>query len=175
MARLFTIALFVAISIAVAAHPVRAGEYSSDQYSSEALTSYLHEHRLPLVGARVMRDADGNQQVVLYGFVATPFGKSDAETKARRYLNEPGLSIVNRINIRLELLSQQSTPGSSPPPADTSDDQRSDAEAYRQQQQQEMQQYLNQNPDPFGSGFTFGFGFGSGGSGFGFGAPIFPP
>ena len=72
---------------------------------SQDLTRYLEHHRLPLVRAEVRRDEYGNREVMLYGFVATPYGKSDAQAKARRVLGNPGLKVVNEVKIRPELLS----------------------------------------------------------------------
>lgn len=72
---------------------------------SDQLTYYLQGHRLPLVGAQVANGPAGNHKVILYGFVATTRGKNDAEEKTRRFLNEPGAEIDNRIVIRPELLT----------------------------------------------------------------------
>lgn len=84
---------------------------------SKKLTQYLKTHRLPLVGAQVTRDASGRRQVLLYGFVATPFGKNDAENKARAVLNDPELVVLNHIKIRPELLTMRAPVTSMPPPA----------------------------------------------------------
>jgi len=52
----------------------------------------------------VMQSADGGiEQVMLYGFVATAFGKTDAESKARKFLKKPDVNVVNRIEIRPEI------------------------------------------------------------------------
>jgi hypothetical protein len=85
---------------------------------SKKLTHYFKTHRLPLVGAKVSRDTSGHRRVMLYGFVATPFGKSDAENKARAVLNDPALAVENHIEIRPELLTMNapSTPAPLPPP-----------------------------------------------------------
>ena len=75
------------------------------------LTDYFRTHELPLVGANVVDNHTG-RQVILYGFVATPFGKTDAEAKARRIFNDPNLIIANRIAVRPELLTMsKSAPG----------------------------------------------------------------
>jgi hypothetical protein len=79
--------------------------YSEDRPQSTTLTSYLQSNRLPLVGAQVFRNGSGNRQVILHGFVATDFGKRDAAAKSRRYLNDPGLPVINRIVVRPELLA----------------------------------------------------------------------
>jgi hypothetical protein len=81
---------------------------------SKNLTHYLKTHRLPLVGAQVSRDESGHRQVLLYGFVATPFGKTDAENKARAVLNDPEIVVLNHIKIRPELLTMR-TPSTSAP------------------------------------------------------------
>lgn len=167
----FTIVLWIAIALAAQPAAGRASDYKKDDLSSQSLTNYLHRHRLPLVGAQVQVDGEGGRQVLLYGFVATAFGRSDAEVKARRYLHEPGLTVINRISINPELRTLRSPRQSSSAPADEANQRSPDLDAYQQQQTQE---YLNQNRDPFGPGFSFGFGFGSGGGGFGFGAPLFP-
>src|SRR5215472_10563030 len=59
-----------------------------DQYASQRVTKYLHKHRLPVVGAQVYDTADGNRELHLFGFTATPFGKQDAEAKALKYLGD---------------------------------------------------------------------------------------
>jgi hypothetical protein len=79
--------------------PDAAQNFTIDQHASDALTRYLHKHRLPLVGARVGTASDGSRTVILYGFVATAFGKSDAETKSRRFLKERHLTVTNSIRI----------------------------------------------------------------------------
>ncbi len=87
---------------------------------SQDLTHYLKTHRLPLVGAQVSHDATGRRQVVLYGFVATPFGKTDAVKKARAFLKDPELLVENRIKIRPELRNMHGPSKPSEPPETTS-------------------------------------------------------
>jgi hypothetical protein len=84
----------------------RAGD--NDQISGQAaeLTKYLHDHRLPLVSAQLLTNADGTREVVLYGFTATDFGKQDAVTKIRRYLKDSTIAVSNRIKVRPELENQ---------------------------------------------------------------------
>jgi hypothetical protein len=79
--------------------------YTADSAESKALTSYLTQHKLPLVGAQVLRGPDGQRAVVLYGFVGSDFGKSDAVAKTRRYLGDRSIAVENRIDVRPELLS----------------------------------------------------------------------
>lgn len=81
------------------------------------LTKYLHAHRLPLVTGQLIADPNGGRQVVLSGFTATEFGRQDAATKTRHFLNDNTIAITNRIKVRPELQSQ--TRSSRRPPADT--------------------------------------------------------
>jgi len=150
------------LALAIVSIPASASEYTANSTSSTALTDYLHTHRLPLVGAQVMESAEGDRQLVLFGFVATAFGKRDAEAKARKFLKEPDITVDNRIKIRPELLSlkpkapSSSTappsnatprvpPASSPPPEDL--------QAYENQPgmnqlpPQQQFQFQQQNPD----------------------------
>ncbi len=69
-----------------------------------ALTDYLNAHELPLIGASVVDDKT-RRQIILYGFVATPAAKIDAEQKVRRISPDTNLMVVNRIIIRPELLA----------------------------------------------------------------------
>jgi hypothetical protein len=90
--------------------------YTKDKAESQALTDYLKHHRLPLVGAQVMEAPNGKRKVMLYGFVATDFGKADAVTKTRRFLHDSTVAVDNRVNVRPELASANSSsaaPGSS--------------------------------------------------------------
>jgi hypothetical protein len=101
-------ALSIAIAILVAANviPCRtvfAQDDNVDQASSQALTSYFKENRLPLVGAQVMKASGGARRVVLYGFVATDEGKQDAERKAIAFLGAPAATIDDRLVIKPEL------------------------------------------------------------------------
>ena len=74
-----------------------------DNSQSTALTNYLHSRQLPLVGARVLASNGGPRQAILYGYVATPFGKADAVDKAREFLNDSGAQVDNRIKIEPDL------------------------------------------------------------------------
>jgi hypothetical protein len=101
--------------------------YTPERHESEALTQFLKRNKLPLVGAQVLRTSDGHRMVVLYGFVGSDFGKSDATRKARRFLHDRTVVVDNRINVRPELLaSNHPAAGSSgvpyasyPPSADS--------------------------------------------------------
>jgi hypothetical protein len=80
--------------------------YQVDAPSSQALSAYLREHRLPLVGAQVLTDAAGERRIVLYGFVATDFGKSDAARKALEFTNKASQAapeVENRIEVRPDI------------------------------------------------------------------------
>src|SRR5208283_5880756 len=83
-----------------------------DSAQSQGLSDYLKHHSLPLVGAQVVTSPSGGKQVILFGFVASDFGKTDAEQKARRYLNDPTLVVDNRIKISPELAGSKAGSGS---------------------------------------------------------------
>ena len=150
-----------------------------DNAQSTALTNYLHGSQLPLVGARVLASNGGPRQAILYGYVATPFGRADAIDKARRWLNDPGAQIDNRITIQPDLGTPAdggtATANNSPDSLDNPDLQR-----YQNQQNQQLtqqqRQYMNQGSPGFGGSgpltlflplLGFGLGGGSGGMGFG--------
>lgn len=86
-----------------------AQSYKVDPADSQSLTTYLRQHQLPLVGAQVLGDVAGNRRIVLYGFVATEFGKNDAARKALAYVENgaragmPTPQVENRIEIRPEI------------------------------------------------------------------------
>ncbi|HJU29740.1 MAG TPA: hypothetical protein VJ718_11245 [Candidatus Binataceae bacterium] len=96
--------LIVVVALALpAAQSALAQQYTVDAARSKALTSYLRRRRLPLVGAQVLKSADGGQRLLLYGFVATNHGKSDAQRKALAYLHAKDIAVENRIAVRPEL------------------------------------------------------------------------
>jgi len=81
-----------------------AQSYTVDQSTSQALTSYLREHHLPLVGASVAKAGDGSTRVMLYGYVATQQGKRNAAARAATYFkNDPRIALVNRITVNPEI------------------------------------------------------------------------
>jgi hypothetical protein len=97
-----------------------------DSPASDKLTKYLHKNRLPMVGGQISNTSAG-RQLMLYGYVATDFGKSDAAAKAKRYLHDPTIAVVNNIRVNPELrhLKRAPTPdegsmdsGAAPPRAD---------------------------------------------------------
>jgi len=87
----------------LSAAPAMAQQYTVDRKASDALSAYLKDNRLPLVGAQVLQDTSGTRRLVLYGYVATQLGKDDAEQKAVEYLNSPGIQVTNRIAISPEV------------------------------------------------------------------------
>jgi hypothetical protein len=119
------VAFWIAALI-IAAPAAPAQSYKVDAADSQSLTTYLRQHRLPLVGAQVMGDAAGNRRIVLYGFVATEFGKNDAARKALGFIEQgaqagtpapqpagaPAPQVENRIEIRPEIarMKMQGTP-----------------------------------------------------------------
>src|SRR5215469_10824049 len=74
-----------------------SGGSTPDSSESRALTDYLKQRKLPLVGAQVLRSSDGRRKVVLYGFVGSDFGKTDAAQKARYFLRDSSVEVDNRI------------------------------------------------------------------------------
>jgi hypothetical protein len=83
-----------------------------DSPQSQGLSDYLKHHQLPLVGAQVVTSTSGGRQVILFGFVASDFGKSDAEEKARHYLKDQSVVVDNRIKISPALAGANGGSGS---------------------------------------------------------------
>jgi hypothetical protein len=75
----------------------RAQNYVIDQRTSDAITKYLHMSELPMVTAQFSTSPEGSKQVILTGFVATQFGRNDAERIANGYLNDPSVNLVDQI------------------------------------------------------------------------------
>jgi hypothetical protein len=157
MFRASTVFVFLmAFAVAVASVPIPS-QAAADR-DSAPLTEYLHNHRLPAVGAQITTGADGSRTVVLYGFVATQRGFDDAAARTRDYLHDPYVRIINRVKIEPELLAlnkpstrsassadnSQASSGASapsvadntPPPGDVGDIQQYEAQ--------------NQTVDPYG-------------------------
>jgi hypothetical protein len=109
----FVMACWLA-ALLIGSRAASAQSYKVDAADSQSLTTYLKQHRLPLVGAQVLSDNSGNRRIVLYGFVATEFGKNDAAAKALAYVkNEaqagtPTPQIDNRIMVQPELARMKS-------------------------------------------------------------------
>jgi len=80
-----------------------AQSFTVDATASEALTNYLRQNRLPLVGAQIGTASTGARRLVLYGYVATEMGKRDAESKALAHLGGTPPEVVNRIAIQPEI------------------------------------------------------------------------
>src|SRR5690348_10944751 len=93
----YVILMMAALFLPAAA--AMAQQYTVDRKASDALSAYLKDNRLPLVSAQVLKDTSGTRRLVLYGYVATQLGKDDAEQKAVKYLNSPGIQVTNRIAI----------------------------------------------------------------------------
>jgi hypothetical protein len=174
-----------------------ASSYVPDSDTSTRLSDYLHSHRLPLVGAQVLNSSSG-RSVLLFGYTATDFGKSDAETKTRRFLRDSDVVINNHIRVDPELAAMRSSAPPQPPPESSQQqqppppDQLGDIDSYKNQQQdnsqqqymnQQAQQYMNQGTGPLGvpssalsilipllgMGMGGGIGIGGGGTSFGMG------
>ena len=90
-------ALVSAIVIVSACGAARAQNYVIDQGTSDALTKYLRMNELPMVTAEFSTSPGGRKQLILTGFVATQFGRNDAERIATAYLNDPSVNMVDQI------------------------------------------------------------------------------
>jgi hypothetical protein len=107
--RLLLLAFVSIIASLIGAGTTLAQSYKVDAADSNSLTTYLRQHRLPLVGAQVLSDAAGNRRIVLYGFVATEFGKNDAAAQALAFIQNGAQAVTtppqveNRIEIRPEI------------------------------------------------------------------------
>jgi hypothetical protein len=118
--------------------------YTADSAESRALTDYLNQHRLPLVGAQVLNGPRGQRAVVLYGFVGSDFGRSDASDQARRFVADPSTAVDNRINVRPELLSSNPRSGPSSSASSSSNYANSYPGVQSYLEQQNQNQALNQ-------------------------------
>ena len=113
--------LFALVCTAGIAAIAAAQSAGVDKTASSKLTKHLHSHRLPMVGAQISNTESG-RQLLLYGFVATEFGKQDAVTKSKAYLHDPAIAVVNNIRVKPELRHLKSPPpsaegvGAMPPP-----------------------------------------------------------
>jgi hypothetical protein len=123
--------------------------YTANQAESQALSGYLKQRRLPLVGAQVLHGPGGQRAVVLYGYVGSDFGKSDAAAKTSKYLGDPSVVVDNRIKVQPELLANGGSSGATKPAGDEAEANSSNNAAYPGaesyvQQQNEAQQYVQQ-------------------------------
>jgi len=88
----------VILAVTIAAGGVARGQnYVIDQGTSDAITKYLHMNELPMVTAQFSTSPGGRKQLILSGFVATQFGRTDAERIATGYLNDPNVNMVDQI------------------------------------------------------------------------------
>lgn len=159
-------------------HPAPLQHAKVDQSQTQALTDYLKTHHLPLVGAQVLSNPSGQRQVILFGYVATEYGKGDAESRVKRYINNPAVTVDNRIKIEPSLAKPAATYGSQT--ADNSVGNTPGIDAYENQQyqdqlqQQQMYSYQGQGQNPGASPMAtiipllgmFGGSFGGGSFGF---------
>jgi hypothetical protein len=122
--------------------PANTRGYVADPGASGALTDYLKHHRLPLVGAQVLRDPNnGARTVVLYGFVGSDLGKSDAQRQAEDFINDAAVDVDNRIRVNPELLTARSA---SPEPANSGTPNAADAQAQANASMPGVQSYVDQ-------------------------------
>jgi hypothetical protein len=82
-----------------------------DSTASANLTKHLHKNRLPMVGAQISNTPSG-RQLMLYGYVATDFGKADAVTKSKRFLHDSTIAVVNNIRVNPQLKHSRRPPTS---------------------------------------------------------------
>jgi hypothetical protein len=119
----------------------------SDRELGNDITAYLRDHCLPLARASVTTRANGDREVLLYGFVASDFGKRDAEAKTAALLANSAIGVRNAIMVRPELVASETR--STNAPAASADDAGSEANFEQAnnlaQQNAVIQQYQNQN------------------------------
>jgi hypothetical protein len=132
--------------------PIDTSGYVADTDASRALTDHLHHNRLPLVGAQVLREPKtGDRAVVLYGYVGSDYGKSDAQRQAEDFVNDAAVEVDNRVHVKPELLaagrSSQAPSGSNSRDTAEANAVMPGAQSYLEQQNQAMQaqQYQQQN------------------------------
>jgi hypothetical protein len=92
------VASILIVLLCIACGSAAAQSSGVDAAASDKLTKYLHKNRLPMVGAQVLNTSSG-RRLMLYGYVATDFGKTDAVTKSKRYLQDSSISVVNNIQV----------------------------------------------------------------------------
>ncbi len=153
--------LFTLLALSVAwPHAARAEDPTRDIDQSTRLTDYLQSHQLPLVGAQVLRFSNQGEVVMLYGYSASELGKNYAEERTRLFLQDPEIPITNRIKIRSELASMESSSTYEKSDVLQEEDsevvQRMDSDDVVQEHEsdaaqslyigQQVQQYLNNSP-----------------------------
>jgi hypothetical protein len=109
--------LIVILCMVSVANLVIAQPSGVDTTASAKLTKYLHKNRLPMVGAQISNTSSG-RQLMLYGYVATDFGKADAVTKSKRFLHDSTIAVVNNIRINPQLKHSQRPPPSGDNPSE---------------------------------------------------------
>ena len=96
MRRMQTVVSAIILILAIGG-VARAQNYVIDQGTSDAITKYLRMNELPMVTAQFSTSPGGSKQLILTGFVATQFGRDDAERIANAYLNDPSVNMVDQI------------------------------------------------------------------------------
>jgi hypothetical protein len=117
-------ALLAILAVTVAPMLARAQTYAVDQAQSDGLTNYLHNNLLPLVGAEVAKGNDGSRRIMLYGFVANATAAVTAGEMALKYLNDPSVTLINRIKVDATIGASAigpSPPSAAPSPASSDD------------------------------------------------------
>lgn len=109
MPRLQAIALLCGLALMLTFVPVHAGERTPES-SADVLANYLHQNRLSLIQGRILPDENGNRQVIIYGFVATAFGKADVADQTRAFLKDSSIKIISRVKVRPEIANQEACP-----------------------------------------------------------------
>ena len=138
-----------------------------DPAKSRGLTDYLKAHQLPLVGAQVINTPDNQHEVILFGYAATDYGRSDAEQKTRKYLSGQTLVIANRITVNPDIAGSAGSMTPTPPAGTTST--KTDSGdvgdvGSAQDYQNQADPYAQGQPGSHMMGGTMSFGGGSGGS-----------
>ncbi len=111
MRRMQTVISVIIVVLAIGG-VVRAQNYVIDQGTSDAITKYLHMNELPMVTAEFSTSPGGSKQLMLTGFVATQFGRNDAERIANAYLNDPTVNMVDQILLDPHVEDLRAAPGS---------------------------------------------------------------
>ncbi len=142
----------------------------SDRELANRITAYLNNHCLPLARASVTTKADGNREVLLYGFVASDLGKQDAEAKTAALLADSAIGVTDAIKVRPELLASQSQSAAVSGSADNANFEQANNLA---EQNAIIQQYQNQNQSGLTSLLAPLLGLGIIGGGFGAGSGVF--
>src|SRR5258708_19817231 len=70
-------------------------------------------NELPMVTAQFSTSPAGSKQLILTGFVATQFGRNDAERIATAYLNDLSVNMVDQILLDPHVEDMRPPPGSS--------------------------------------------------------------